>query len=260
MGEDELDNFQLSVVYKRLPEEVKEVLFEPYLSVEGNQTRIAARVYETSDTLERDELLDSIRRHLTADLGLAEERVHLTGLMVLYNNVLQSLLRSQITTAGVVTLAVLLMFWVSFRSLSVALVALVPNLVGMALVLALMSAMGVSLDIMTITIAAIAIGIGVDDTIHYVFRFKEEFARDGDYDATIKRCHRSIGHAMYYTSITIILGFSILALSNFVPTIYFGLLTGLAMAVALIANLSLLPLLLSRLRVLGRSAGDAATG
>jgi len=257
MGEDELDNFQLSVIYKRLPEDVKAVLFEPYLSVEGHQTRIATRVYETSDTLERDELLDSIRRHLTRELGLADDRVHLTGLMVLYNNVLQSLLRSQLTTAGVVTLAVLLMFWLSFRSLLVALTALVPNLLGATLVLALMSAMGVSLDIMTITIAAIAIGIGVDDTIHYVYRFKEEFAKDGDYAAAIGRCHRSIGHAMYYTSITIILGFSILALSNFVPTIYFGLLTGLAMAAALVANLSLLPLLLSRLHVLGRPAGDA---
>src|SRR6056297_2951687 len=251
MDEEELDNFQLSVIYKRLPEEVKEVLFEPYLAVEGHQTRIAARVYETSDTLERDELLESIRRYLAEDLGLGEERVHLTGLMVLYNNVLQSLLGSQITTAGVVTVAVVLMFWLSFRSLAVAVVALVPNLVAASAVLALMSAMGVPLDIMTITIAAIAIGIGVDDTIHYVYRFQEEFAQDGDYDATIERCHRSIGHAMYYTSITIMLGFSILALSNFVPTIYFGLLTGLAMAVALVANLSLLPLLFSRLRVLG---------
>ncbi|HZX22891.1 MAG TPA: MMPL family transporter [Woeseiaceae bacterium] len=252
MDEEELDNFQLSVIYKRLPEEVKEVLFEPYLAVEGHQTRIAARVYETSDTLERDELLESIRRYLAEDLGLGEERVHLTGLMVLYNNVLQSLLGSQITTAGVVTVAVVLMFWLSFRSLAVAVVALVPNLVAASAVLALMSAMGVPLDIMTITIAAIAIGIGVDDTIHYVYRFQEEFAKDGDYDATIERCHRSIGHAMYYTSITIMLGFSILALSNFVPTIYFGLLTGLAMAVALVANLSLLPLLFSRLHVLGR--------
>jgi predicted RND superfamily exporter protein len=209
-------------------------------------------VYETSDSLERDELLDSIRTHLAEDLGLGEERVHLTGLMVLYNNVLQSLLGSQITTAGVVALAVVLMFWVSFRSLAVAVVALIPNLVAAAAVLALMSAMGVPLDIMTITIAAIAIGIGVDDTIHYVYRFQEEFAKDGDYAATIERCHRSIGHAMYYTSVTIMLGFSILALSNFVPTIYFGLLTGLAMAMALVANLSLLPLLFSRLHVLGR--------
>ncbi len=119
MGEEELDNFQLSVIYKRLPEDVKEVLFEPYLAVEGHQTRIAARVYETSETMERDELLQSIRRYLAEDLGLGEERVHLTGLMVLYNNVLQSLLGSQITTAGVVTVAVLLMFWVSFRSLPV---------------------------------------------------------------------------------------------------------------------------------------------
>ncbi len=251
MDEEALDNFQLSVIYKRLPDDVKDVLFEPYLSVDGHQTRIAARVYETSDTLERDQLLDSIRHHLTEELGLGPERVHLTGLMVLYNNVLQSLLVSQITTAGVVIVVVLLMFWATFRSLAVAAVALVPNVIGALAVLALMSAMGVPLDIMTITIAAIAIGISVDDTIHYVYRFREEFAKDGDYAATIERCHRSIGHAMYYTSITIILGFSILALSSFVPTIYFGLLTGLAMAIAMVANLTLLPLLMARLHVLG---------
>jgi predicted RND superfamily exporter protein len=134
-------------------------------------------------------------------------------------------------------------------------VALVPNIIGALAVLGLMSALGVPLDIMTITIAAIAIGIGVDDTIHYVYRFREEFAKDGDYAATIDRCHRSIGHAMYYTSITIILGFSILALSSFVPTIYFGLLTGLAMAVAMVANLTLLPLLMARLHVLGAPSG-----
>lgn len=247
MGEESLTNIQLSVIYERLPEGVHEQLIAPYLSEDGQQTRIAARVYETSDTLQRDELLQRIRSHLVDDMGFAPERVHLTGLMVLYNNVLQSLLGSQLSTAAVVAVAVFLMFAVSFRSLPVAALALVPTVVSAACVLGLMSALGVPLDIMTITIAAIAVGIGVDDTIHYVHRYQEEFADTEDHDLTVERCHRSIGHAMYYTSIIIMLGFSILALSSFVPTIFFGLLTGLAMLIALVANMTLLPLLLSGL-------------
>ncbi|MDZ7645523.1 MAG: MMPL family transporter [Woeseiaceae bacterium] len=258
VGTDELDNLELSIVHKRMPDDVRAALFEPYLSADGNQTRIAARVYETSDTLRRDELLESIRTWFSDELGIAADRVHLTGLMVLYNNVLQSLLRSQVTTVGAVLVVVFLMFAASFRSAKTAAVALVPNIVSASLVLGLMSTLGVPLDIMTITIAAIVIGIGVDHTIHYVYRFREEFERTPDYRQAIDRCHGSIGHAIYYTSITIILGFSILALSSFVPTIYFGLLTGLAMAIALIANLTLLPLLLSGLEVLG--PGDDAKG
>lgn len=249
-GEDSLDNIQLSVIYKRLPDDVHEQLVKPYLSEDGQQIRIAARVYETSDSLERDALLETIRDYLIDDLGLVPERVHLTGLMVLYNNVLQSLLGSQISTAAVVAIAVFLMFAISFRSLRVAALASVPTIVSAAFVLGLMSALGVPLDIMTITIAAIAVGIGVDDTIHYVYRFQEEFAETNDYDLTIERCHSSIGHAMYYTSVIIMLGFSILALSSFVPTIYFGLLTGLAMLIALVANMTLLPLLFSKLEVM----------
>jgi len=250
MKEEPLDNIQLSVIYKRLPDDVHEELIDPYLSEDGQQIRIAARVYETSDTLERDALLETIRDYLIDDLGLAPERVHLTGLVVLYNNVLQSLLSSQVSTAVVVAIAVFLMFAVSFRSLSVAALALVPTIVSATFVLGLMSALGVPLDIMTITIAAIAVGIGVDDTIHYVYRFQEEFTETNDYDLTIERCHSSIGHAMYYTSVIIMLGFSILALSSFVPTIYFGLLTSLAMLIALVANMTLLPLLFSKLEVM----------
>lgn len=256
-GDDSLDNIQLSVMYKRLPDDVHEQLIEPYLSEDGQQTRIAARVYETSDTLERDALLETIRDYLINELGIAPERVHLTGLMVLYNNVLQSLLGSQASTAAAVAIAVFLMFAVSFRSLRVAALALVPTVVSAAFVLGLMSALGVPLDVMTITIAAIAVGIGVDDTIHYVYRFQEEFAETDDYDLTIERCHSSIGHAMYYTSVIIILGFSILALSSFVPTIYFGLLTGLAMLVALVANMTLLPLLFSTLEVMAEPPSAA---
>jgi predicted RND superfamily exporter protein len=138
----------------------------------------------------------------------------------------------------------MIMFTLLFRSIKLASIAIIPNLISAGMVLGLMGWLNIPLDIMTITIAAITIGIAVDDTIHYIHRFLTELPKDNDYIATMKRCHVSVGRAMYYTSITIIIGFSILALSSFTPTIYFGLLTGLAMAVALIANLTLLPILL----------------
>ena len=259
-GEPDPDNFSLSVVYKKLPEDVKAALIDPYLSDDGDQIRFDMRVFETRPDLDRDGLLDSVRSYLTGELGIADEQVHLTGLFVLYNNVLHSLVSSQAKTGLIVFFAVFLMFAVSFRSWRVAAVAIVPNVIGAISVLGLMSAMGVPLDIMTITIAAIVIGIGVDDTIHYVHRFADEFAVDRDYAAAIRRSHASVGRAIYYTSVTIVLGFSVLALSRFVPTIYFGLLTGLAMIVALVANLTLLPLLLARSQAFGDPAGDEARG
>ena len=143
------------------------------------------------------------------------------------------------------------MFLILFRSLSLSLIALVPNMLAALVVLGGMGLAGIPLDMMTITIAAISIGIGVDNTIHYVHRFKREFQHDGDYIATMYRCHSSIGRAMYYTSITIIFGFSILALSNFKPSIYFGLLTGVAMLSALLGSLLLLPKLLLLFKPLG---------
>jgi hypothetical protein len=166
-------------------------------------------------------------------------------MLVLYNNMLQSLFSSQIKTLGVVFLAILFMFIILFRSFKMAALAIVPNILAATTILGIMGLLGIPLDIMTITIAAITIGIAVDDTIHYVHRFQEEYWVDRNYWFAIMRCHNSIGRAMFYTSIIITLGFSILALSNFIPTIYFGLLTGAAMITALIANLTLLPLLIS---------------
>jgi predicted RND superfamily exporter protein len=191
-------------------------------------------------------------------MQLDEEQVHVSGMLVLYNNMLQSLFHSQIMTLGVVFLAIMAMFIISFRSLKIAAIAIIPNIVAAAQVLGLMGWLGIPLDIMTITIAAIVIGIAVDNTIHYVHRFQEEFGKDNDYWATVNRCHNSIGRAMYYTALTITLGFIILALSNFVPTIYFGILTGFSMVVALVADLTLLPLLLVMLRPLGPDAGAPA--
>ncbi|NOQ70316.1 MAG: MMPL family transporter [Gammaproteobacteria bacterium] len=246
-----IDDFFLSILYKRLPEDIKQSLFYPYMSKDGNQLRFSLRVYESDPSLKRDVLLKKIRRHLTEELGLADEQVHLTGMLVLYNNLLQSLFKSQILTIGLVFVVILLMFSLFFRNLKMATLAILPNIIAASMVLGLMGWLRIPLDIMTITIAAICIGIAVDDTIHYVHRFTEEFSKDGDYWASVKRSHNSIGRAMYYTTITITLGFSILALSNFIPSIYFGLLTGFSMLMALLANLTLLPLLIVWLKPLG---------
>ncbi len=243
--------FFLSLLYKKLPADIKAALFDPYMAPDGNQLRLSVRVFESDPGLRRQALLDRIRADLLRDHGLKPEQLHLTGMLVLYNNVLQSLYRSQILTLGFVFLAILLMFVLLFRSLRIGLIALVPNLLAATVVLGIMGLGGVPLDIMTITIAAITIGIGVDDSIHYVHRFMAEFAEHGDYRLAMQRTHASIGRAMYYTSIIIAAGFSILVLSNFIPTIFFGLFTAFAMLFAMVANLSLLPLLLVRLRPLG---------
>jgi uncharacterized protein len=240
------EDFYLSVFYRRLPESVKSVLFDPYLSGDGNQVRFSIRVYESAPDLRRNEMLQEIQRHLTEEMGYEAERVHLTGMMVLYNNMLQGLFRSQILTLGVVFGAIMLMFLVLFRSWRYSVLGILPNVLSAAMVLGLMGWAGIPLDLMTVTIAAITIGIGVDNTIHYIDRYRDEIFMDGGPWAAIARCHGSIGRALYYTSITIVLGFSVLALSAFIPTIYFGLLTGLAMTAALLANLTLLPVLLAK--------------
>ena len=146
------------------------------------------------------------------------------------------------------------MFLLLFKSIKLALIALMPNLLAVGSVLGFMGWMHIPLDMMTITIAAISIGIAVDNTIHYIYRFKNEFKSSQNYLSTMHYCHGSIGYAMYYTSITIIIGFSILSLSNFLPTIYFGLLTGLAMLIALLAALTLLPQLLIVIKPFGPEA------
>jgi len=239
-----LDSFELSLVYNEIPPEYREQLVNPFVSVEHDELRFMVRVQDTEPSLRRNELINRINQDLTQRFGYAPESVRLTGLLVLYNNVLQSLFDSQVLTLGVVLLALMVMFLVLFQSLKVALIAIFPNLLAVSVVLGAMGWAGIPLDIMTITIAAISVGIAVDDTIHYIHRFRREVRSDGDYIGAMHRSHGTIGYAMYYTSIAIILGFSILALSNFIPTIIFGLMTGLAMLIALLASLTLLPRLL----------------
>ncbi|MFT7128094.1 MAG: putative RND superfamily exporter protein [Gammaproteobacteria bacterium] len=246
-----VDDIQLAIIQNSLPEEINSILIDPYLNEEIDQTRITVRVMETSKQLRRADLLKKVEAHLVNELGFQKEQIHLTGMLVLYNNMLQSLYRSQILTIGAVFIAIVLMFIVLFRSLSIALIAIAPNILAAGIVLGGMGLVGIPLDIMTVTIAAISVGIAVDNTIHYVHRFRTEFPKDRNYLATMYRCHASIGKAMFYTSITVIVGFSILSMSNFTPSIYFGLLTSLAMFAALLGSLLLLPQLLITFKPLG---------
>jgi predicted RND superfamily exporter protein len=250
-GNQEVDGFLWAILYNRIPEALKDTVLNPFISVSDNQTRFNVRVIESAPDLNRNELLQRIERGVEEEFGFAEEDVRITGILVMYNNVLQSLFQSQILTLGVVMLAIMLMFLTLFRSISIAVLCIIPNAIAAAFVLGIMGWLNIPLDIMTITIAAISVGIGVDNTIHYMHRFKREFPRFGNYRQTMFFCHNSIGRAMYFTSMTIVAGFSILALSNFIPTIVFGLLTSLAMLVALTGSLTLLPQLLITFKPLG---------
>jgi predicted RND superfamily exporter protein len=246
-----IDGLLWALLYSRIPETLKDTVLNPFVSIEDNQLRYNVRVIESAEGLNRNELLRRIESGVEREFGFEDGEVRLTGILVMYNNVLQSLFQSQILTLGVVMLAIMLMFLALFRSWVIALICIVPNAIAAAVVLGIMGWLGIPLDIMTITIAAISVGIGVDNTIHYMHRFRREFPRFGKYRETMFFCHNSIGRAMYFTSMTIVAGFSILALSNFIPTIVFGLLTSFAMLVALTGSLTLLPQLLITFKPLG---------
>tara|TARA_R110002072_G_scaffold77125_4_gene180258 strand:+ start:9322 stop:11727 length:2406 start_codon:yes stop_codon:yes gene_type:complete len=247
----EFDAFELALVSKNMPDEIKDAMITPYVSEENNEARISIRILDSLKDLRRKELLEQIKTDLVEKIGLAEDKVQITGILVLYNNMLQSLFKSQILTLGVVMAGIALMLIILFRSFTLAIIGIIPNILAAAIILGLMGLLRIPLDMMTITIAAITIGIAVDNSIHYIYRFREELPKTGDYVKTMHYCHANIGKAVFYTAITIIIGFSILVLSNFIPTIYFGLLTALAMFIALFAALTLLPKLILILKPFG---------
>ena len=249
----DLDSIDLALIYQKLPQKYREIILLPYVNIEYNQLRFTTRIVDSNEALRRDALLKTIKDDLTHIVGEDVATVQLSNLMVLYNNMLQSLFDSQIKMIGLVLLIVFLMFFMLFRSLSLTLIALTANIIPIGMVFGFMGWLEIPLDIMTITIAAIALGIGVDDTIHYIHRFQAEFEKDKLYYFTMHRTNTSVGNAMYYTSLAVIIGFSILILSNLIPTIYFGLLTVLVMAAALVSNLILLPKLLLLIKPLKKS-------
>ncbi len=268
-GGEPLDNLELALLFDKIPERLKDILVRPYVSVENDQVRLAVRVRDSDPGMQRNRLLQKIRTDLTSEAAGAQpgtleplrpDQVHLAGVLVLYNNMLQSLYTSQVATMGFASLFLMGTFLVVFRSLRVAFIAIFPNLLAISCVLGVMGWLGIPLDMMTITIAAIGVGLADDDTIHYIHRFKHEVEAEGSYRVALHRSHDSIGHAIYYTTVTLVIGFSILSLSNFVPTVYFGLLTVLAITVALLASLTLLPQLLVVIKPYGKERPAKDTG
>ena len=247
-----LSELDLALVKNMLPEDIKENLLSSYISNDENQVRISARVIESAEGLNRNALLNEITRKLESDFNLDKDQFRLTGLAVLYNNMLQSLFDSQIGTIVIVFSIIFLMFLVLFRSLYLSIIGIIPNLIAAGVVLGTMGLMSIPLDIMTITVAAISVGMAVDNTIHYIHRFKKEFNHSGSYLQSMKDSHRTIGRAMFYTSLTIILGFLVFATSNFNPSVYFGFFVSLAMIMALLGALTLLPQLLLYFKPLGK--------
>mgnify|MGYP001303156649 CR=1 FL=1 len=240
----QLESLEMGVLYSKIPDSIKKEVIDPYISVKDNEARISLRIKDSDKNLRRNDLIKKIKLDLKNEIGLKESEYKLGGVLILFNNLLQSLFKSQILTLGLVMIGIFLMFVVLFKNLKLSLIGVIPNFIAAFFILGIIGLLGIPLDMMTITIAAITIGIAVDNSIHYIYRFKEEFSSNKNYEDTVKTCHSTVGIAILNTSITIVFGFSILVLSNFIPTIYFGIFTGIAMLLAMLSVLTLLPSLL----------------
>ena len=244
----ELGSLEMGVLYTKIPDNIKKEIVDPYISIKDSEARISLRIKDSLDNLRRNDLLIKINYDLENKLDLKKDEFKLGGVLILFNNLLQSLFKSQILTLGFVMLGILIMFIILFKNLKLALIGVVPNFIAAFFILGLIGLLGIPLDMMTITIAAITIGIAVDNSIHYIYRFKEEYFKLRNYKKTLKLCHSTVGKAILNTSITIVFGFSILVMSNFIPTIYFGVFTGIAMLLAMVSVLTLLPSLLLKIK------------
>ena len=251
LNKKELQSLEIAVLYSKIPLEIKKDIISPYISVENDEARISVRIKDSLKDLRRNDLINKINKELNTKIGLKKEEYKLAGVVILFNNLLQSLFKSQILTLGVVMLGISAMFFILFRNFTLSIIGVAPNFIAAFFILGIIGMLGIPLDMMTITIAAITIGIAVDNSIHYIYRFKEEFEKIKNYNRTLDRCHNTVGIAILNTSITIVFGFSILVLSNFIPTIYFGVFTGIAMLLALISVLTLLPKLILVLKPFG---------
>ncbi|MDB3938645.1 MMPL family transporter [Candidatus Pelagibacter sp.] len=247
-----LGTLEMGVLYSKIPESIKTEIIDPYLSIKDNEARISLRIIDSQENLRRNDLINKINFDLKNEIGLDESEFKLAGVLILFNNLLQSLFKSQILTLGLVMVGIFSMFIILFRNIRLSLIGVVPNFIAAFFILGIIGLLGIPLDMMTITIAAITIGIAVDNSIHYIYRFKEEFSKIKDYNKTLKKCHSTVGVAILNTSITIVFGFSILVLSKFIPTIYFGMFTGLAMLLAMISVLTLLPALILTIKPFGK--------
>ena len=241
-----LGSLEMGILYEKIPKNIKDQIIKPYISIKNNEARITMRILDSKKNLRRKELINRIENDLENKLMINKENFKLAGVLIIYNNLLQSLFDSQIKSLGIVMAGILFMFLILFRSIKLSLIGIVPNFIAAYFIIGFIGLLNIPLDLMTITIAAITIGIAVDNSIHYIYKFKDEKYKSKSSIADIaKNCHQSVGKAIISTSVTIVFGFSILALSNFMPTIYFGLFTGLAMLTALFLVLTLLPNLLN---------------
>ena len=247
-----LGTLEMGVLYSKIPESIKTEIIDPYISIQDNEARINLRIIDSQENLRRNDLIKKINHDLKDKIGLKENEFKLAGVLILFNNLLQSLFKSQILTLGLVMAGIFVMFLVLFKNIKLSIIGVVPNFIAAFFILGIIGLLGIPLDMMTITIAAITIGIAVDNSIHYIYRFKEEFNHLNNYNKTVSLCHSTVGKAILNTSITIIFGFSILILSKFIPTIYFGLFTGLAMLLAMISVLTLLPSLILLVKPFGK--------
>ena len=251
LNKKELQSLEIAVLYSKIPEAIKKEIVTPYISVDNDEARISVRIKDSLENLRRNDLIKKINSELNTKLGLKKEEYKLAGVLILFNNLLQSLFKSQILTLGIVMLGIFLMFFILFKNIILSFIGVVPNFIAAFFILGIIGFAGIPLDMMTITIAAITIGIAVDNSIHYIYRFREEFKKLNNYNKTLDRCHSTVGVAILNTSITIVFGFSILIFSNFIPTIYFGVFTGIAMLLAMISVLTLLPKLILTLKPFG---------
>ena len=247
-----LGTLEMGVLYTKIPETIKTEIIDPYISIKNNEARINLRIIDSQENLRRNDLIKKINYDLKNQLGLKKDEFKLAGVLILFNNLLQSLFKSQILTLGLVMIGIFLMFVILFKNIKLSLIGVIPNFIAAFFILGIIGLLGIPLDMMTITIAAITIGIAVDNSIHYIYRFKEEFTISNDYNKTINLCHSTVGKAILNTSITIVFGFSILVLSKFIPTIYFGIFTGIAMLLAMVSVLTLLPSLILLLKPFGK--------
>lgn len=241
-GKD-FSNFELAWMYKELPESYKKVLISSYVNVENDEARFVVRIVDSNPELRRADLMKKIEKELHTKVGLPKESYRLVGMMVLYNNMLQSLFSSQAITLALAVVSLGSMFLFLFRSLKIAALAMTVNMVPIGVIFGIMGVARIPLDFMSITIASIALGITVDNTIHYYYRFREELEKDGDYMASMHRSHDTIAFGMFYYSLATIVGFLVMVTSNFIPTLIFGLLTVLVLLVAIVSDLLFSPLL-----------------
>jgi hypothetical protein len=246
-GED-LNDLELALLRSVLPEDIRESLLYSYINKDDSVVRISTRVNESSANLNRKDLLNKINNDLQNKFNLKQSEYEITGLAVLYNNMLQSLFQSQIGSLLIVFAVISLMLFLIFRSLKIMIIGLIPNIFVASSVMGLLGLLNIPLDIMTITVAAISVGMAVDNTIHYIYRYKKELKKNGS-DNALKNAHSTTGRAIFYTASTIAAGFCILSLSNFFPTVLFGVFTSIAMILAFISSLTLLPNLLVKYRV-----------